>query len=111
MSGNSRPCIFFGYLVLRLNEACTKDLLFGCEDLSYLLLSCIQISPVTSHNQRTLFSTHSVPTPQSLNICETKTAGHVVVVYQNTATEEFLFQTSFFFVGCVLRLMNGTLLL
>lgn len=40
-------------------------------------------------------------TPRSLNICETKTAGHVVVVYQNTATEEFLFQTSFFCWVCV----------
>jgi len=38
-----------------LNEACTKD------HLSYLLLNCIQISPVTSHNQQTLFSRHSVP--------------------------------------------------
>ncbi len=86
-----------------LNEACTKNLLFGCEDLSYLLLSCIQISPVTSHkSQPTNFVLKAqCTTPQSLNICETKTAGHVVVVYQNTATEEFLCQTSFICCVCV----------
>ncbi len=93
-----------------LNEACTKDLLFGCEDLSYLLLNCIQISPVTSHNQQTLFSRHSVPLLGHSIYVRLRQQAMLLLFIKILQLKNF-FVKLLFWVGCVLRLMNGTRLL
>ncbi len=100
MSDTSGRCPFFGYLILIEWSLYQGSLVWvwGSELLTFKLHTNL-----TSHkSQPTNFVLKAqCTTPRSLNICETKTAGHVAVVYQNTATEEFLCQTSFLGWLCV----------
>jgi hypothetical protein len=110
MSGNSGRCTFFGYLIL-IEWSLYQGSLVWVWGSELLTLGCIQISQVTSHNQQTLFSRHSVPLLGHSIYVRLRQPAMLLLFIKILQLKNFFFKLLFFLVGCVLRLMNGTLLL
>lgn len=100
MSGNSLPCTFFGYLIL-IEWSLYQGSLAWVWGSELLTLGCIQISQVTSHNQQTLFSRHSVPLLGHSIYVRLRQQAMLLLFIKILQLKNFFFKLPFF-VGCVL---------